>query len=187
MRNLLGLPLVGLPTCWSGSGVCTTAWGFQTSKIQSRKPCSWSQQQPLCGWLHSNRQDKETDLCETYLYVMARHFWHMTRTVDLLDMYPGIISTLKRKTVRLSCRWQWQSRQPCWLWHLLKMETQLESVQVKMEDPEQVLISRAGAEWRSEGFWSQLPPAFAKIPGKGAPPLVSSQQRQREATEEAQA
>lgn len=146
MRNLLGLSVVGLPTCWSGSGVCITVWGFWTSKVQSRKPCSWSQQQPLCGWFHSNRQEKETDVC-----TMARCFWHMTtRTVDLLDMYPGIILTLRRKTARLSCRWQWQSRQPRWLWHLEK-ETQLESVQVKMEDPEQVLFSRAGEEWRSDG------------------------------------
>lgn len=181
MRNLLWLPVVGLPTCWSGSGVCITAWGFRTSKVQSRKPCSWSQQQPLCGWLHSNRQDQETDLCETDLYVMARRLWHMTtRTVDLLDMYPGIISTLKRKTARLSCRWQWQSRQLCWLWHLEK-ETQLESVQVKMEDPEQE---------RSDGvkaFGLSCQQLLQRYPGKGATPLVSSQQRQREATEEAQA
>lgn len=186
MRNLLLSPSSGtshLFWFWS----MYHCMGFRTSKVQSRKPCSWSQQQPLCGWLHSNRQDQETDLCETDLCVRTRRLWHMTtRTVDLLDMYPGIISTLKRKTARLSCRWQWQSRQPCWLWHLEK-ETQLESVQVKMEGPEQVLISRAGEEWGSEDFGSQLPTASARIPGERATPSVSSQQRQREATEEAQA
>lgn len=164
MRNLLGLPTVGLPTCWSGSGVCITAWGFRTSKVQSRNPCSWSQQQPLCGWLHSNRQDKETDLC-----AMTRRFW----TQDNKDSWSSWhvpwdnnTSRLRRKTARLSCRWQWQSRQQCWLWHLEK-EPQLESVQVKMEDPEQVLISRAGEEWWwSDGFRSQPPTASAKILGE---------------------